>query len=154
MRYTKEVQSNVCKDIQFGLTPQQCSDKYGVPVSVIIRWNNLEMPAQRAAEIALRKYQSEVSGAEARIMDAFSECLDPDVSDEMLFRAEESLSRMLFRLVADVVSKERRLNPQRDKPSDAQVIIEITNRWKDNRFLRMYDIPAEEHIQPSPDGRR
>ena len=54
MRYTKDLQKNVCDDIQFGLTPQQCAEKYGIPVSVVIKWNGLEMTAQRAAEIAFR----------------------------------------------------------------------------------------------------
>lgn len=139
MRYTKELQSNVCKDINKGLSPQECSEKYGVPVSVIIKWNNLEMTAQRAAEIALRKYQAEVSETEAIITDGLSDVLDPDVSDEDYFDLCDRVSKLLYKLVADVVSKERKLNPSEEK-TDAEIIIEITNKWKDNKFVKMYSL--------------
>ena len=140
MRYTKELQKNVCNDIQFGLTPVQCAKKYGVPVSVVIKWNGLEMTEQRAAEIAIRKYQVEVSNTEADISSRLDEYLDPDISDEELFRIDSMISKKLFKLVADVVKKERELKPQEEKKSDAQVIIEITNKWKDNKFIRMYQL--------------
>lgn len=140
MRYTKELQKNVCNDIQFGLTPAQCAKKYGVPVSVVIKWNGLEMTEQRAAEIAIRKYQVEVSNTEADISSRLDEYLDPDISDEELFRIDSMISKKLFKLVADVVKKERELRPQEEKKSDAQIIIEITNRWKDNKFIKMYSL--------------
>ena len=140
MRYTKELQKNVCNDIQFGLTPAQCAEKYGVPVSVVIKWNGLEMTEQRAAEIAIRKYQVEVSNAEADISSRLDEYLDPDISDEELFKIDNMISKKLFKLVADVVKKERELKPQEEKKSDAQIIIEITNRWKDNKFIKMYSL--------------
>lgn len=139
MRYTKEMQSNVCQDINNGLSPQECSKKYGVPLSVIIKWNNLEMTAQRAAEIALRKYQAEVSETEAIITDGLSDVLDPDVSDEDYFALCDRVSKLLYKLVADVVSKERKLNPREEK-TDAEIIIEITNKWKDNKFIKMYTL--------------
>ena len=140
MRYTKELQANVCADIKYGLTPQACSDKYGVPVNVIIRWNNLEITAQRAAEIALRKYQAEVSETEAVITDKLSEVLDTDVSDEEYFRLCDNVSKTLYKLVADVVAKERQLNPCEEKKTDAEIIIEIVNKWKENKFIKVYSV--------------
>lgn len=140
MRYTKDLQAQVCTDIKNGLTPQECSTKYEVPVSVIIKWNNLELPAQRAAEIALRKYQVEVCDTEAIITDKLSDVLDPDVSDDEYFRLCDSVSKSLYKLVADVVAKERQLNPREEPKSDAEIIIEIANKWKDNRFIKVYQI--------------
>ena len=98
------------------------------------------MTEQRAAEIAIRKYQVEVSNTEADISSRLDEYLDPDISDEELFRIDSMISKKLFKLVADVVKKERELRPQEEKKSDAQVIIEITNKWKDNKFIRMYQL--------------
>ena len=140
MRYTKELQANVCEDIKYGLTPQACSEKYGIPVNVIIKWNNLEMSAQRAAEIALRKYQVEVSETEAVITDKLSEVLDTDVSDEEYFKLCDSVSKTLYKLVADVVIKERQLNHTEDKKTDAEIIIEIVNKWKENKFIKVFNI--------------
>ena len=140
MRYTKELQANVCEDIANGVTPQECSQKYNVPVSVIIKWNNLEIPAQRAAEIALRKYQVEVCDTEAIITDRLSEVLDADISDDEYFRLCDSVSKTLYKLVADVVTKERQLNPHEEKKPDAEIIIEIANKWKDNKFIKVYAI--------------
>ena len=140
MRYTKELQANVCEDIQYGLTPQQCAEKYGVPVSVVIKWNGLEMTEQRAAEIALRKYQVEVSNAEADITDSLGEYFDPDMSDDDYFRACEMVGKKLYKLVAEVVKKERQLNPHEDPKPDSEIIIEITNKWKNNQFIKKYAI--------------
>ena len=140
MRYTKELQANVCEDIKNGLTPQECSQKYDVPVSVIIKWNNLEISAQRAAEIALRKYQVEVCDTEAIITDRLGEVLDADISDDEYFKLCDSISKTLYKLVADVVTKERQLNPHEEKKSDAEIIIEIANKWKDNKFIKVFAI--------------
>ncbi len=141
MRYTKELQAKVCKDIkEFGLTPQQCSEKYNIPINVIIKWNNLEITAQCAAVIALRKYQEEVCSTEAIITDKLSDVLDESVSDDEYFKLCDSVSKILYKLVADVVAKERHMNPSEEKKSDAEIIIEITNKWKDNRFLKVYSI--------------
>ena len=138
MRYTKELQKNVCEDIQYGLTPQQCADKYGLPVSIVIKWNGLEVTEQRAAEIALRKYQVEVSNTEADITDKLDYYLDPDMSDEDFFKVCDIITKPLYKLVAEVVKKERQLNPREEPKSDAQIIIEIANKWKDNKFIKMY----------------
>lgn len=140
MRYTKELQANVCEDIQYGLTPQQCAEKYNVPVSVVIKWNGLDITEQRAAEIAIRQYQQEVSNTEAEITDNLGESLDPNMSDEEYFKVCDMVTKSLYRLVADVVKKERRLNPHEDPKPDAQIIIEITNKWKDNKFIKMYSL--------------
>ena len=140
MRYTKDLQRNVCEDIKFGLTPEQCAKKYGVPVSVVIKWNGLEITEQRAAEIAIRKYQVEVSNAEADISSRLDGYLNPDISDEDLFKIDGMISKKLFKLVADVVKKERELRPQEEKKSDAQIIIERTNKWKNNKYLRVYKL--------------
>jgi len=140
MRYTKELQKNVCEDIQYGLTPQQCADKYGLPVSIVIKWNGLEVTEQRAAEIALRKYQVEVSNTEADITDKLDNYLDPDMSDDDFFKVCDIITKPLYKLVAEVVKKERQLNPREEPKSDAQIIIEITNKWKDNKFIKMYSL--------------
>lgn len=140
MRYTKDLQANVCNDIQNGMTPQQCAEKWNVPVSVIIKWNNLEVPVQRAAEIALRKYQAEVSETEALITEELGDYFSTEVSDDDYFKLCNKVSKKLYKLVADVVTKERQLNPHTDRPSDGQIIIEITNKWKDNKFIKMYSI--------------
>ena len=140
MRYTKEVQANVCEDIQYGLTPQQCAEKYNVPLSVVIKWNGLEMTEQRAAEIAIRKYQEEVSNAEADLTDRLGEYFNPGMSDDDYFKACELVGKKLYKLVAEVVKKERQLNPHEDPKSDSEIIIEITNKWKDNKFIKKYSI--------------
>lgn len=140
MRYTKEVQANVCEDIQYGLTPQQCAEKYNVPVAVVIKWNGLEMTEQRAAEIALRKYQVEVSNMEADITDRLGEYFNPNMTDDDYFQACEMVGKKLYKLVAEVVKKERQLNPHEDPKSDPEIIIEITNKWKDNKFIKKYSI--------------
>ncbi len=141
MRYTKELQSNVCDDIKYGLTPQQCAEKYNIPVSVVIKWNGLEISEQRAAEIALRKYQSEVSEAEAVISQKLSRYLDPCISDDDFIKACANVTKPLYKLVAEVVKKERKLNPvnEESKP-DATIIIEITNKWTENKFIKMYSL--------------
>lgn len=140
MRYTKDLQKTVCDDIQLGLTPQQCADKYGIPVSVVIKWNGLDVSEQRAAEIALRKYQAEVSNTETDITDKLDEYLDPNMSDEDFFKVCDLVTKPLYKLVAEVVKKERQLNPHEDPKPDSQIIIEITNKWTDNKFIKMYDI--------------
>ncbi len=140
MRYTKDLQRNVCEDIQYGLTPQQCAEKYGIPLSVVIKWNGLEVTEQRAAEIALRKYQVEVSNTEADITDKLDQYLDPDMSDDDFFKVCDLVTKPLYKLVAEVVKKERELNPREEPKPDAQIIIEITNKWHNNKFIKMYSI--------------
>jgi hypothetical protein len=66
--------------------------------------------------------------------------MDEDVSDDDYFRLCDSISKTLYKLVADVVTKERQLNPHDEPKSDAEIIIEITNKWKDNKFLKVYSL--------------
>ena len=140
MRYTKELQANVCDDIRYGLSPQQCAEKYNIPISVVIKWNGLEISEQRAAEIAIRKYQVEVSNTEADIINRLSKYLDPDMPDDELFKICDFVTKFIYKLVANVVKKERQLNPHEDPKSDAEIIIEIANKWKDNKFIKVYSI--------------
>lgn len=140
MRYTKELQANVCEDIQYGLTPQECADKYNIPLSVVVKWNGLEVSEQRAAEIALRKYQVEVSNAEADITDKLDRYIDPDISDDDFFKVCEIITKPLYKLVADVVKKERQLNPKEEPRPDSEIIIEITNKWNNNHFIKKYAV--------------
>jgi hypothetical protein len=140
VRYTKELQDNVCKDIKYGLTPQECADKYNIPVSVVIKWNGLEVTEQRAAEIAVRKYQVEVSETEADITNKIDKFLDPDISDDDFDKVCNNISKPLYKLVASVVKKERQLNPHEEPKSDAEVIIEITKRWENNQFIKRYAV--------------
>lgn len=140
MRYTKELQQCVCDDIKLGFTPQECAEKYDLPVNVIIKWNGLEITEQQAAEIALRKYQSEVSSAETDITDKIDKYLDRNMDDDDFFKVCDIVSKNLYKLVANVVKKERQLNPREEPMSDAQIIISITNKWKGNKFLERYNI--------------
>lgn len=139
MRYTKELQAQVCKDIKQGYTAQECSEKYNLPVSVILKWNNLHIPEQRAKEIALRKYQVEVSSAEADLTNKLADVFDPDMTDDEYFEACDKISKTLYSLVSEVVRQERDLNQKTDdEKNDAQIIVEITNKWKDNKFIKAY----------------
>ena len=138
MRYTKELQANVCADVKSGLTPQECAEKYNVPVNVILKWNNLEVPIQRAKEIALRKYQVEVSEAEAVLAGKLADYLPEDIGDDDFIKLENEVSRTLYSLATEIVKKERELNPHEDPPTDAEIIVGITEKWSNNQFLKKY----------------
>ena len=138
MRYTKELQENVCNDIKYGLKPQECADKYKIPVSVIMKWNNLNMTEKKASEIALRKYQVEVSNAEEAITNKLTNYLDPDISDEDFFKICEIINKPLYIMAAEIVKKERELNPKEDTPLDSEIISEITDKWVNNTNLKKY----------------
>ena len=138
MRYTKELQENVCNDIKYGLKPQECADKYKIPVSVIMKWNNLNMTEKKASEIALRKYQVEVSNAEEAITNKLTTYLDPDISDEDFFKICEIINKPLYIMAAEIVKKERELNPKEDTPLDSEIISEITDKWVNNTNLKKY----------------
>ncbi len=142
MRYTKDLQAQVCKEIKLGSTAKDCAEKYGLPVSVILKWTNLSISEQRAKEIALRKYQVQVSEAEADLTNKLADAFDPDMSDDEYFNACDTVSKTLYSLVSEVVRQERDLNQKSDveDDSDAQIIVEITNKWKDNKFIRMFSI--------------
>lgn len=144
MRYTKELQAKVCKEIKRGSTPQACATKYNLPVAVILKWNNLSIPEQRAKEIAIRKYQVEVSTAEADLMNKIGNVLDPEVTDDDYLDACTKASKVFYSLVSEVVKKERDLNQKTDDTKDdAQIIMEITDRWKDNKFLKAFSLEME-----------
>ena len=138
MRYTKELQENVCNDIKYGLKPQECADKYKIPLSVIMKWNNLNMTEKKASEIALRKYQVEVSNAEEAITNKLTTYLDPDISDEDFFKICEIINKPLYIMAAEIVKKERELNPKEDTPLDSEIISEITDKWVNNTNLKKY----------------
>ena len=138
MRYTKELQENVCADIASGASPQECAEKYNIPVSVVLKWNNLDVPVQRAKEIALRKYQAEVSETEAQLMGKLSGHFSADISDDQFIKVQSDVSKALFSLAGNIVKKERELNPHEDPPSDAEIIMRITEKWQNNPFLKRY----------------
>ena len=65
------------------------------------------------------------------------EYLNPDISDEQLFKLDNFLSKKLFNLVAEVVKEERQLYPPK---TEGEIIIEITNKWINNKFIHLYRI--------------
>lgn len=140
MRYTKELQESVCEDIRYGLSPQECSEKWNVPISVILKWNNLSIPVERAKEIAIRKYQVEVSEAEADLMEKLSSCIDPNISDDEYLRISDKVSKSFYALSSKIIRKERDLNQNLDngKNCDAKIILDISKKWYGNAFLDKY----------------
>lgn len=140
MRYTKELQANVCEDIRSGLSVNECAEKYDIPVSVVLKWNNLDIPVERAKEIALRKYQVEVEEAEVNLTGSLSSYFDTRISDDDYLNACNKVSKSLYALASKIVKKERDLNqvPDNGKPSDAQIIAEIVKKWKNNPFLQKF----------------
>jgi len=140
LRYSKELQANVCKDVSNGVSPADCAKKYGIPIGLVVRWNGLEVSEQRASEIALRKYQVEVSETEAVITDKISNYLSKNISDDEYFRICDSVSKMLYKLVASVIQKERQLNPSKDKKTDVEIIADLTMKWRNNKFIKAWKI--------------
>lgn len=140
LRYTKQLQADVCSDIKYGLSPQECAAKHGIPVSVVLKWNDLNIPAQRAKEIALRKYQADVSETEAELADRLSAYFDRNVNDDEYLKLCEAISATLFSLVSEIVKKERNLNPHEDPQTDAEIIAEITSKWNGNNFLKRFAV--------------
>jgi len=145
MRYTKELQSNVCDDIKYGLTPQQCADKYNLPVSVIIKWNNLDFTEERAKEVALRKYQVEVTDMEIDLSNKLDQYLDKNITDDEYFDLSDRISKSLYNLVAQVVKKERNLNPGKEEEEQIAInlieikqIKKISDVWINNQFIKKY----------------
>lgn len=138
MRYTKELQENVCNDIKYGLNPQECATKYNIPISVVMKWNNLDMTEKKASEIALRKYQVEVSNAEQAITNKLTSFLDPEISDEDFFKICEIINKPLYIMAAEIVKKERQLNPKEDTPLNDEIISEITKKWGNNMNIKKY----------------
>lgn len=137
MRYTKQLQADVKKEIANGMSAQDCAKKHGIPLSVVVKWNDLKVPVQRANEIAVRKYQTEVLDTETAIDRCVVGIIRPDISDESYLKTCENISKKLFELVSKVVSKERELNPHIEK-FDSDVIDEITQKWANNQFIKRY----------------
>lgn len=139
MRYTKEIQDNVKSDIKKGLSASECSKKYELPVSVILKWNKINTSDQRAKEIALRKYQEIVSLAETKVTEKISENLKESISDDDYLDMCDKISRLLYTMASEIIKKERDLNQKTDI-YDGEVIMEITERWGENNFIKSYKI--------------
>ena len=140
MRYTKELQEKVCADIKSGLTPSDCAAKYNIPLSIVIKWNSLDIDENKARTIAVRKYQVEVSNCEGRIARSIQPCLANNLSDSVYLKSLEQISSNLYTLVADVVKKERDMNPHEDPPSNGEIIASIVRKWTSNRFIKKYSV--------------
>ena len=139
MRYTKELQKSVCSELDKGATASDCSKKYGIPQDVVVRWGSLDMTEQKAREIALRKYIDEITLAGDKITSDVSEIADEDVSDRKWDDVCTGVQKTLLNLTAEVVKKERNLNPEiTAEKTDSQIIDEIVEKWKDNPFLSYY----------------
>lgn len=137
MRYTKELQENVRKDIKRGIAPKDCAKKYDIPLSVVLKWNNINTNEQRAKEIAIRKYQDEVSNTEAKIENRISKNLRMTISDKEFLEMGEDISNYLYGMTAEVVKKERDLN-QKSMIFDGEILLDITEKWNDNNFIKEY----------------
>ncbi len=135
MRYTKELQAAVCKEIQNGSSPQECAEKYSIPVSVIVSWGNLEVTDVRAKEIALRKYIAEITETEADVTDLVTAYLKDTISDDEFLNLCDSVSKKLTTLVSEIVKSERNLNFKTEDMSDAEKILLISEKWIQNKFI-------------------
>lgn len=124
------------------MSVNECASKYDVPVSVVLKWNNLDIPVERAKEIALRKYQVEVGEAEADLTEKLAKYFNDNISDEEYLAVCDKVSKALFSLASKIVKKERDLSqvPDNGKYSDAKIVVEITNKWKDNKFIKMFAV--------------
>lgn len=139
MRYTKEIQDNVRSDIKKGLSASECSKKYNLPIPVILKWNNIRTSDQRAKEIALRKYQEVVSFAETKLTEQVSKNLKDTISDDDYLDMCEHVSSLLYKMASEIIKKERDLS-QKDDIYDGEIIMEITERWNKNSFIKSYII--------------
>lgn len=139
MRYTKEIQDNVKSDIKKGLSASECSKKYELPVSVILKWNKINTSDQRAKEIALRKYQEIVSLAETKVTEKISKNLKESISDDDYLDMCDKISGLLYKMASEIIKKERDLNQKTDI-YDGEIIMEITERWGENNFIKSYKI--------------
>lgn len=139
MRYTKELQDNVKTDINRGLSAEECSKKYDIPVSVILRWNNINTTDQRAKEIALRKYQENISSTEINLTNRISKSLKDDVSDDEYLELCDKISGELYSMAAEIIKQERDLNQKRNI-YDGEILLEITDRWNNNDSIKKFSI--------------
>lgn len=140
MRYTKALQKKVYEEIKNGVSPAKCSEDYGIPMPIIIRWAGLDLTEQRAKEIAIRKYQPEVSEAEAEITGTFSAHLSQSISDADYLGICRKVSKSLYSLTADIIRRERRMAPPEEPEADGKRIIEIAEKWRENPFIQKYSL--------------
>lgn len=140
MRYTKELQAAVCKELKNGTTPQECAEKYNLPIAVIVSWGELEVSSVRAKEIALRKYIAEITETEADVTDMITEYLKESISDDEFLDLCDNVSKKLTVLVSEIVKSERNLNFKTDDMSDAEKILLISEKWLQNRFICLKNI--------------
>lgn len=145
MRYTKALQKKVYEEIKKGVSPDKCSRDYGVPVAIIVKWAGLDLTEQRAREIAVRKYQPEVSETEAEITGTFSVHLCEDISDADYLGVCRKVSKSLYALVADVIRHERQMDIPEEQEPDGEKIMKITEKWRENPFIQEYSLKDKEN---------
>ena len=138
MRYTKELQKKVCTDIDKGISPEECAEKYGLSSDVVIKWTKLNLTTQRAAEISIRKYQTEVSETECEIINEVSSMLDAKIKDSDYLRLCENVTKSLYRLVSNVVIKERDINIRQESSRETMVLLKIADTWNSNPFIKTW----------------
>lgn len=140
MRYTKDLQINVCSDLQNGLSVTECSKRYNIPTEVVQKWGSLDFSEERAKEIALRKYINEVEDTDNEITGKINLVVNPEISDNDWDGVCLNVQKSLLSLVSKVVRKERNLNPESfDAISDEQIIQNIVDKWKDNPIIPYYE---------------
>ena len=139
MRYTKEIQKEICVKISEGYSVEECSRKYNIPVSVILKWTNTDVSDQDLKTTAVRKYQSEVSEIEARVMGKISEYMVDNLSDDEFVKLSNGVSKELYNLVAGIIRKERYVHSSTPAADENQIIQEIVKKWISNPFLKNYN---------------
>lgn len=137
MRYTKELQSSVCKEVKEGMNPVKCAESHGLPLSIVMKWSGIEFPSERAKEIALRKYQPEITDSEIKTVRRLEKFLPKDMADDDYVAVCKAVSKTSCELVTEIVRQERNLNPH-DEPLDCEIIAEITRKWNSNKFIEKY----------------
>lgn len=138
MRYTKELQKKVCDEIEQGFSPEECARKHGLSADVVIKWTKVNLTMQRATEVAVRKYQTEVSAAECEITNEVSPLLDSNIKDRDYLRMCEKITKSLYGLVSNVVIKERDINIRQESSREAMAILRIADKWRQNPFISLW----------------
>ena len=138
MRYTKELQKTVCYEIEQGVSPEECAKKHGLSADVVIKWTKVNLTMQRATEVAVRKYQTEVSAAECEITNEVSPLLNPKVKDKDYLRMCERVTKSLYGLVSNVVIKERDINISQESSRETAAILKIADKWSQNPFISLW----------------
>lgn len=138
MRYTKELQEKVCDEINQGVSPEECARKHGLSADVVIKWTKVNLTAQRAAEVAVRKYQTEVTAAECEITNEVSPLLDTEIDDKDYLKMCEKITKSLYGLVSNVVIKERDINISQKSSRETAAILKIADKWRQNPFIGIW----------------